>query len=436
MAELKAELRRSKRQAAPFSKGKGKAEKKKPGRRPGQGPFTRRAKPEVKPTDQLEEIAVDLDDTRCPQCGEQMELSVEEASIIDVPAEPVRVIKLFTVQVGVCPRCERKVRATHPDLPSDQVGATAHRVGPNVQGQALSLHYHGGMSLRKVPGIIEESAGISLTQSALTQKAGKLCAAHRPVGSAYRQLRKEVREAAVANTDDTGWRIGGRPSFLMGFFTPLLAVYQVRRRHRHQEVLEMIGPDFNGVLGTDRGTSYEAKELGAIAQQKCLCHLLKNLSEVEKTKTGRARCFSRELKATLREGLELWKLYESGGMEFREYRRRGEQIESKLDHQLRHRRLSDADNQRLLDGIGMQHDHGRLLLFLVDPAIEPTNNRAERGLRPAVIARKVSQCSKNEKGARIFEAMKSVVTTLALRGHNVAKGLAALIGGKPMPTAR
>jgi hypothetical protein len=433
LAELKAELRRGKRQAAPFSKGEGKGNKKKPGRRRGKGRFERRAKPEVKPTDKHEEIEVDLDDTRCPQCGEQLEVDVEEATTIDVPAEPVRVIKSFAVEVGVCPVCGNKVRATHPDLPADQFGATAHRVGPNVQAQALALHYHSGLTLRKVPGVIEASTGIGLTQSALTQQAEKLCATHGPVGTAYHELREQIREAPVVNTDDTGWRTGGQPTFLMGFFTPLLAVYQIRERHRHQEVREVIGENYEGVLGTDRGKSYEAKELEGIAQQKCLSHLLKNLSEVEKTKTGRARCFTRDLKRILREALELWQLYESGGMEFREYRRRGQKIENELTHQLRDRPLSDPDNQRMLKGIRMQHDRGRVLLFLIDSQIEPTNNRAERGLRPAVIARKVSQCSKNQKGAGTYEAMKSVVTTLALRGHNVVKGLAALIGGQPMP---
>jgi hypothetical protein len=44
--------------------------------------------------------------------------------------------------------------------------------------------------------------------------------------------------------------------------------------------------------------------------------------------------------------------------------------------------------------------------------VEPTNNRAERDLRPAVIARKVSHCSRNERGARAFEAFTSVIQTL------------------------
>ena len=70
-----------------------------------------------------------------------------------------------------------------------------------------------------------------------------------------------------------------------------------------------------------------------------------------------------------------------------------------MTYQLRDRRLKDPDNQRLLNELGWHHDRGNLLRFLADPRIEPTNNRAERALRPAVIARKVSQCSKNARGA-------------------------------------
>ena len=68
-------------------------------------------------------------------------------------------------------------------------------------------------------------------------------------------------------------------------------------------------------------------------------------------------------------------------------------------------------NQRLLDGIGLQHDQGRLLRFLETEGVEPTNNRAERILRPAVIARKVSHCSKNQRGADAFAAFVSLAQT-------------------------
>ena len=67
--------------------------------------------------------------------------------------------------------------------------------------------------------------------------------------------------------------------------------------------------------------------------------------------------------------------------------------------------MSDADNWRLQNELGWHHDRGNLLRFLDDPSIEPTNNRAERALRGAVIARKVSHCSKNVGGADAFSSL-------------------------------
>ena len=67
--------------------------------------------------------------------------------------------------------------------------------------------------------------------------------------------------------------------------------------------------------------------------------------------------------------------------------------EEHLGERLYHRTLQDEDNQRLLDGIGLQHDPKRVLLFLHDPSIEPTNNGGERALRPAVARRSRKICS-------------------------------------------
>jgi transposase len=108
-----------------------------------------------------------------------------------------------------------------------------------------------------------------------------------------------------------------------------------------------------------------------------------------------------------------------------DYRQQADQLKNELTFHLRDRVLSDEDNQRLLDGVGAQHDCARVLSFLTEEGVEPTNNRAERDLRPAVIARKVSHCSRNERGARAFEAFTSVLQTI--RKTNPAEMVAALI---------
>ena len=110
----------------------------------------------------------------------------------------------------------------------------------------------------------------------------------------------------------------------------------------------------------------------------------------------------------------MWRQQRTGTVS--DYADRTEQIEQDLTYLLRPRRLRDADNQRLLDGIGLQHDRQRVLNFLDNPEVEPTNNRAERALRPAVIARKVSHCSRNERGSEAFAAFTSVARTTVKRG--------------------
>ena len=59
-----------------------------------------------------------------------------------------------------------------------------------------------------------------------------------------------------------------------------------------------------------------------------------------------------------------------------------------------------------------------------------------RALRPAVIARTVSQCSKNDAGAHAFAAFTSVVRTLAKQGvASMVEGLYQIFRSAQIHTA-
>lgn len=406
--ELRAEIERLKRsqhrQAAPFSKGQRKANPKRPGRKPGQGPFARRTTPQQTPSQTVNAEAPAV----CPFCGGPVEQEGEEtATATDVPAQPQPVVTLYRVPVCRCRRCGKRSRGTAAGLAADQTGATAHRLGPGVMAAAHALHYAIGVPVRKIPSVLRELTGIHVTQGAISQDALRRAAG--PVGRAYEDLRGQVREAPVVHTDDTGWRIGGQTAFLMGFDTGRTTVYQIRDQHRNEEVREIIPGDYAGVMVSDRGRSYDAEELAGVAQQKCLAHLLRNVSETLAGKRGRARQFGEKLMVLLREGLALW--HARSDLAADDFRTRAQQLDAQLTRHLRNRILRDDDNQRLLNGIGLQQDRGHLLRFLKTEGVEPTNNRAERILRPAVIARKVSQCSKNRRGAEAFAAFVSIAQT-------------------------
>jgi transposase len=421
------ELTRSgKRQAAPFSKGARVKNPKRPGRKPGQGVFKTREAPAP---EQLSEppINVPVEQSACPDCGGELALDrVEEASITDVPEVVKARVRLFRVAVHRCKGCGCTTRGRHPDLAADQRGATAHRLGPRLLAAAHHVHYRMGMPVRKLPELFGLLSGVVFTQGTITLDAIKKTAG--AIGKKYTELRDAVRHSAYCYTDDTGWREKGLPQWLMTFETDTETVYQVRPRHRNEEVRELIPADYKGTMITDRGTTYNATELSTIKRQVCLSHVLRSITEVVEAKAGRVKWFGTKLKALLKQAIALWR-ERRANPQMKEYTEQVRRMKADIAYHLRNRQLNDRDNQRLLDGLGRCRDAGSLTRFLDDPSIEPTNNRAERALRPAVIARKVSHCTKTEQGTRAFEAWMSVLTTLSrtLKGSALLDAVVHLV---------
>ena len=234
----------------------------------------------------------------------------------------------------------------------------------------------------------------------------------------------------MVHTDDTGWRVGGEGAFLMAFVNPALSVYQVRSRHRNEEVRELIPADFAGVMVCDRGRSYDAVELDGVAQQKCLAHLIRNAAKVAEQKNGRARHFACQLTELLRRALRL----SAGGaaMSRKDYCGQATDLNDELTNLLRDRTLRDPDNQRLLNGAGAQQDRGSLLRFLSEDGVEPTNNRAERDLRPAVIARKVPIARRIQTGPKLSKPSPACCRPSAKRSLRIWPPL-SLLSSAPAP---
>ena len=302
--QLAESQRGGKRQAAPFSKGRRSGNPRRPGRKPGTGLFSYRQPPSPDEiTEPVVEVAVSVE--VCPGCGGRLEHEgMGVAYVTDIP--PIRrpQVTAYRVQICRCRSCGRQVRGRHPDIGSDQYGASAHRVGRRVMAAAHVLHYGVGVPVRKVPAVLRALTGVEVSQGAISQDA--LRRATGAVGEAYHKLRTSVGVSRLVHTDDTGWRVGGESAFLMAFETDEATVYQVRARHRNEEVREVVPSDYGGVMVTDRGRSYDAQALSGVKQQKCLAHVLRSISEVVQTRTGRGRSFGKRLKGLLREAMELW----------------------------------------------------------------------------------------------------------------------------------
>jgi hypothetical protein len=226
--------------------------------------------------------------------------------------------------------------------------------------------------VRKVPAVLQALTGVRLTQGVSTQDALRRVAGE--VGTVYAQRRASVSQALVVHTDDTGWRVGGAPSYLMTFETGGATVYQIRPRHRYEDVQEVIPPDYAGVMVTDRGRSYDAQAFDGVDQQKGLAPILRSIDDVLATKTGRARDCGEQRNGRWQEARALWSAHPDGHGP--DLQADPEALQAEVTSPGRDRCLKAADYPRRRHDLGGHHDGGNLGRFLEDPRSEPTHHRA------------------------------------------------------------
>jgi hypothetical protein len=416
--ELEEARRAGKRQAAPFSKGPPKANPRRPGRQPGHEP-SHRAAPSPDQVDRTVEVPLPEE---CPRCGTPLgspPVAVHDQYQVDLP-EPRPVVTRFRIPVAICPACRARIQGHHPEQTSDALGAAAVQLGPRLLGSAADLKHRLGVSYRKAASLILTLSGLVVSASALTRSGHRL---RRHAQATYDHLVEAARSSTVQHVDETGWKIGGRSAWLWVFADADVTLYRIRPSRAHDVVVEVLGKDFGGVLVSDCFLAYDPLNF---AKQKCLAHLLRTCSEIERAKTRGAVRFSRRVAALLRRAMALKR--RRGALSPHGYAVARGRLHAELDRLLAGD-FTDGDNARLAKRLRKHRDH--LLRFLDHEGLDATNNLAERELRPAVIARKLSAGNRTEAGAETHAVLASILRTCHRRGRNVLEAVVALLRHGP-----
>jgi transposase len=415
-AEIEELKRAGKRQATPFARRTWVEKAKRPGRKAGQGKFTRRERPTPKRIDETKKVKLH----GCPECGGRLrEIHAHEQYVADIPKiRPI--ITRYVTYSGYCVGCRKRVRSRHPEQTSQATGAAGVMVGPRAKALAADLKHRLGGSYGKVSETLNDAFGLQVSRSGWCQADQRLGKSARGV---YQELIEEMRRSSVAHVDETGWRINTLSAWLWVFTNQAATVYAIRDNRSSDMVVEILGRGFKGTLVSDCLMVYDDKRLAAWLKQKCLSHLLKDLKEMEESKTGRAVHFAQEVTAVLREALEL--KTKRPGLEPGGFTQQALALESRLDALISsRRRLTDADNARFARRLRKHRPH--LLRFLYRDDLEATNNLAERQLRPGVIIRKTNGCNRTDGGAETHSVLASVLATCRQRSVPILDYLVGL----------
>jgi len=406
IAALEEQLQAAHRQAAPFRREerrkKPDAQKKRPGRKKGHA-GTYRQRPETID----HEVEVPL--PGCPHCeGELSDVQQREQFIEEIP--PVRPVCVkVTTWTGVCAQCG-EVQSTHPLQTSTAVGAAGNHLGPRAQALALLLSHRSGLTMRRSCQALHDLCGLKLSPGGLAQLLQRAAGRLEPL---YAQISQQIRDSAAVFADETSWYVGGPKWWLWIFTTPTATLYRVEPGRGSNIVHDTLGEDFGGMLVSDCLASYNSIDC---RKHKCIAHHLRALKEHEESleKRGIVSGDLRLWKILLKDVIATWK--NRPEMTPTAFARKVLQLHRGVENLLG-RSPPEPEAVKFRNRLARQRDH--LLGCLSEPAAEPTNNRAERDLRPAVIDRKLSCGNKTIAGKEAWEILRSVIITTEKQGSDL-----------------
>lgn len=331
-------------------------------------------------------------DPHCPDCGSVLNMKKPVSrTIVDVPLLNPETIE-YQCSKGWCSRCRKTIQAKPKVLPRSLFGN-------GLIAQAISLHYEQGIPV----GRIEDIYGIN--HGSLFSVFDRMAHWLKPVVAL---LILQIRDESVIHADETGWRTNGRSGYAWLFCSARTSIFKFANTRSATIPHEVLGNKrLKACLVRDRYAAYNRINC---QQQYCYAHLLRDVEDLEKEFEGNAEIadFVNKMATLLSDAMKL----------------RGRDISDKLYYQtarqikkeilfLAHKPAQHLGIRSLQDIFVEKQD--RLFQWVKDRNIPPDNNKAEREIRPTVIARKVSFGSQSDKGAETKSIIMSMIHTAKKR---------------------
>jgi transposase len=435
LAELEARLSQNSSNSSrppssdpPWSKPKRKPPEGPSGRKPGGQPGHAGHAREAVPAERVDAV-VDVYPERCAVCGAALpgDLPGEDAhahQVTDLPESQARVTE-YRLWRKRCPHCGGRTRAKRPaDVPEDAFG-------PRLKAAValLTAKYH--VSRLGLVAMLHDLFSVEMSAGAVQATCERVSAAVAPATEA---IHREVALAPVAHADESGWREHAKRAWLWTATTPDAAYYLLAKSRGRDALAELLPPDWPGFLHVDRWRPYEVYDVRR--RQVCHAHLRRDFQGAI-DRGGEAKRHGEWLLAESDRLFHVWHAFDRG-----EVARAG-MVEAMRPVRMRWRRaLGRASESTDRKTRALARDLIRLWpalwTFVHVDGVEPTNNDAERAIRPAVLWRKGSFGTWSGAGSLFVSRMLTVIETARRRGAGVVDWLelacrASMAGTAPPP---
>ncbi len=378
--------------------------------KPGEKPARRKRKrggqkghkPHLRSSFPPEEVteAFDYVPDQCAHCHSVNVHSAGDAprihQICDLP--PIRPIvhehRLHSVLCGECG--EETVAA----LPDDACGSP---FGPGVVAAVGVLTGILHLSKRRAQAAMEDLFNIPISLGGLSACEKRMSQA---LEAPAEEIGAYIRQQGVAHADETSWRRGNNvKGWLWALVAPAAAYFMVQAR-RNKDAAEALLGNFSGILVVDRWNAYRTHQG---LWQACWAHLKRDFTAISE-RSGEAKAIGKQLLEKEGQLFTYWHKVRDGTMSRATLQRKVMLLKYELKQLLEFGTVCDnAKTEGTCKELLKVFDS--LWTFVYYEGVEPTNNTAERAVRPGVLWRKSSFGTQSERGARYVERALTVYGT-------------------------
>lgn len=345
--------------------------------------------------------------------------------VVELP-RTAAVVTEFQGHARTCPCCGE---VSHAAIPAEIRAVT---FGPRL---AATLSYLSGcqhVSTRGLEEVAEVVLGVPVSLGTVASLQEQMSQA---LAQPHEQIGEEVRAAAAKNVDETGWKQNGQKRWLWVAVTVTAVFFLVQLRRSREALKTLLGPDVAGIITSDRWSAYSC--VPGQRRQICWAHLKRDFQSMVDAGGQTAKVGEGLLELTA-ELFEAWYRVRDG-TRTRQWLR--EQIEGRIRPRMQALLKQGSGCERAPKAgmcAALLELEESLWTFAWQEGVEPTNNAAERALRPAVLKRKKSFGNHSAAGCVFTARLLSVTQTLRKRGASVLEYLTQALDahrhGLPAPT--
>jgi transposase len=381
--------------------------KKPSGRKPGGQPGHRGHYRQLVPSERVDEVITYVPE-KCAGCQADLppEASPDDPrprrhQVAELPPLAV-VITEHQAMSRTCPCCGEVNRAEIPPH------VLSHTIGPRLAAVMSCFSGVYRLSRRSIEEIVETIFGVPASLGSIVALEMQTSSA---LADAYQRIQAEVRSSPVKNIDETGWRERGIRNWLWTAATSTSALFLIHAKRGFAGLQALLGETIEGIVSSDRWSAYA--RLNPENRQICWAHLKRDFQKLV-DRGGPSEAVGRS-------GLEVTQCLFADWWEFREGMIDRKRLASRLNR-IRAEFLAELE-------LGCRSPDKKTARFCrnllsIDRAlwsfgevegVEPTNNHAERILRPAVLWRKCSFGNQSRSGREFTQRILTVVQTAKLR---------------------